>query len=105
MYGVGLCDTLDDESLLRVLDWAYDRLEPGGLLVLSGVMPSHPDCLLMQYVLEWQAVLRTPRQLTELFGRSRFSTDWTIVAPDSAGVMLWITAQREADLSDMGSQW
>ncbi len=90
IYGLGLSDGQDDEALVRVLDWAHERLEPRGMLLLGGTVPDHPDFLLMEHVLEWHANARTAGQLEALAARSRFAGGSVTIETDPGGVMVWM---------------
>ena len=58
IYSVGLTDYLQDAFVLDLMNWAYEKLLPGGTLIIGNVVPSNPTRAYMDHFLEW--VLITP---------------------------------------------
>jgi len=72
IYSIGLIDYLQDEHIVRLLDWIYDQLLPGGTVILGNFDAANPDKAFMDHILEWRLIHRTPAELQGLFGRSKF---------------------------------
>jgi SAM-dependent methyltransferase len=72
IYSVGLIDYLEDEHIVRLLDWIHDQLVPGGTVVLGNFDVANPDKAFMDHILEWRLIHRTPDDLRGLFARSKF---------------------------------
>jgi CRP-like cAMP-binding protein/SAM-dependent methyltransferase len=72
IFAVGLFEYLGDEAILRVLDWSWRHLEPGGKAVFTNLAEGNPDALFMEYLLERKVRYRSAEALAELFRRSAF---------------------------------
>jgi extracellular factor (EF) 3-hydroxypalmitic acid methyl ester biosynthesis protein len=91
IYALDLCDYLEDEPIVMLLDWTYEHLAPGGSMVLTNLAPGHPDAELLTHILEWQVVTRSQEHLHRLFTRSRFASNtraFEILAPEPGSVLL-----------------
>jgi hypothetical protein len=91
IYALDLCDYLEDEQIVTLLNWTYEHLAPGGSVVLTNLTPGHADAALMTHILEWQVVTRSQEHLRGLFARSRFASDAhavEIVTPAPGSVLL-----------------
>ena len=72
IYSIGLIDYLQDEHIVRLLDWTHDQLLPGGTVILGNFDVANPDKAFMDHILEWRLIHRAPDELRALFARSRF---------------------------------
>ena len=72
MYSIGLIDYFRDDFVVKLLDWIYDRLAPGGRVILGNFHPRNPIRALMDHVLEWSLIHRTEEDMNRLFERSKF---------------------------------
>jgi CRP-like cAMP-binding protein len=72
IYSIGLIDYLEDEHIVRLLDWIYDQLLPSGTVILGNFDAENPDKAFMDHILEWRLIHRTPDALRGLFARSKF---------------------------------
>jgi hypothetical protein len=91
IYALDLCDYLEDEQIVRLLNWAYAQLASGGSMVLTNLAPGHPDAELMTHILEWQVMTRSQAHLRSLFTQSRFAFDAhavEILTPEPGSVLL-----------------
>jgi extracellular factor (EF) 3-hydroxypalmitic acid methyl ester biosynthesis protein len=66
VYCAGLFDYLTDSVCRRLIALFYDWLVPGGLLCVTNIHPSNPQRHLMEYLLEWNVIHRTERELESL---------------------------------------
>ncbi len=71
IYCAGLFDYLSDLVCKRLMNYFYDLLAPGGLLVSTNVSTANPSRNWMEYVLDWHLIYRTTAQFAS-------------VAPDNA---------------------
>lgn len=98
VYALGLWEYVEDDDVVRTLDWAHGALEPGGLFVATNLAAGGADALFMEHVLEWRVTGRTEAQLRDLVGRSRFgrgeSAQETEVMPDAEGGTLFVRCVR-----------
>jgi CRP-like cAMP-binding protein len=71
IYGLGVCDYLNDEQVQQLLNWIYDLLVPGGWVVLTNRDAANPDRAFTEHILDWPTIHRKPEEFGELFARSR----------------------------------
>lgn len=91
IYGIGVADSIDDEALVRLLNWAYRLLEPGGTLLIDATDPRCPDLPLLEHVAGWHVRARNADELRALFARSRFGSHISLTN-DEATARLWVRA-------------
>ncbi len=72
IYSVGLIDYFEDELVIKLINYFYDYLAPGGKIILGNFHPNNPDKALMEYILEWYLVHRTEEDMNNLFKASKF---------------------------------
>lgn len=72
VYSVGLIDYFDDRFVVKLLDYVYDLLRPGGRVILGNFHPRNPERAFMDYVLDWPLILRDEEDMNRLFQASRF---------------------------------
>jgi extracellular factor (EF) 3-hydroxypalmitic acid methyl ester biosynthesis protein len=66
IYSVGLLDYLPDPIAARLIAALYERLAPGGQLVIGNLVEADDATWLMDFVLAWHLVWRTPSAMAEL---------------------------------------
>jgi CRP-like cAMP-binding protein len=94
IYGLGVCDYLEDDEVRTLLDWAHDRLAPGGRLVLTNRDAASPDRAFAEHILDWPVIHRTPEEFAALFAGSRFGAAPPEVSREEAGVNLFARCRR-----------
>jgi hypothetical protein len=94
VYALGLCEYLDDDQVVAMLDLAYSTLLPGGRLVVTNLAPGHADQELMSNLLHWQAQHRSSDNLRALFARSRFAGQSADLSLDDAQVTLTASCRK-----------
>ena len=62
IYCAGLFDYLSDRICKRLMNYFYEFLAPGGLLVATNVDASNPNRNSMEFILEWHLIYRTVAQ-------------------------------------------
>jgi extracellular factor (EF) 3-hydroxypalmitic acid methyl ester biosynthesis protein len=62
IYCAGLFDYLTDQVCRRLMNYFFDLLAPGGLLIATNVSAPNPSINWMEYVLDWHLVYRTAAQ-------------------------------------------
>ena len=75
IYGLGVCDRLDDNIGL-LLKWAHDKLVPGGWLMLTSLSHEGENTYraFVEYILDWPVSHRTCDHFKDLISRAAF--DW-----------------------------
>lgn len=94
IYSIGLTDYLRDDFVVKLLDWIYERLMPGGKVVIGNFDMSNPNKAFMDHVVEWELIHRTADDMRTLFARSRFQQTPVEVRPEDAGVNLFAVAVK-----------
>jgi len=96
IYSVGLIDHLEDEHIVRLLDWIHDRLVPGGTVILGNFDVDNPDRAFMDHIIEWRLIYRSADDLRALFARSRFGGAPVDVRAEDQGINLFAFCARAA---------
>ncbi|MCP4351074.1 MAG: cyclic nucleotide-binding domain-containing protein [Desulfobacterales bacterium] len=77
IYSIGLIDYFEDETVIKLLNYIYDTLLPGGRVILGNFHPSNPSKAFMDYVLEWPLIHRDEDDMNRLFNASKFQSPCT----------------------------
>jgi extracellular factor (EF) 3-hydroxypalmitic acid methyl ester biosynthesis protein len=94
VYSIGLIDYLKDRLVVKLLDWMYHRLKPGGAAIVGNFDIANPDKAFMDHVLDWKLIHRSADDLVGLFGQSRFGKAPVEVRCEDTGINLFAIAQR-----------
>ena len=62
VYCAGLFDYLSDQICRKLVGYLYDLTAPGGLLLATNVSDMNPSRNLMEYVVDWHLIHRSPAQ-------------------------------------------
>ena len=96
VYALGLCEYLDDDRVVALLDYAWSIVAPGGTLVVTNLADGNPDRGVMCHLLDWQAHHRTVDDLRSLFARSACSGRPVEVDVDRWNVTLFARCSKSA---------
>jgi extracellular factor (EF) 3-hydroxypalmitic acid methyl ester biosynthesis protein len=89
IYCSGLYDYLNDRLIKAINTYLYDRLTPGGLLVVGNFAPSTPVRNFIEHFLEWFLIYRDARQLAVLAPEQADPEACKVVAePTGANIFL-----------------
>lgn len=91
IYASGLMDYLGDAAAQHLIDGYYERVAPGGRLVVGNAADARDARWLPEFVLDWTMVYRTPEQMAALIG-SRCGR----VQQDDSGCWHFLTIDRPA---------
>ena len=94
IYSVSMANCLQDREFIRILDWIYDRLLPGGIIILGNLHAANPDRVLLEHILEWHSVYRSADELESLFSRSKFRSLPLVIQSDEYGVELYVVCKK-----------
>jgi len=102
IYGLDVAPRWDDERVVALLDWCYERLAGGGVVLLGSLSPDFPDALLLKHLLNWTLHYRTEADWQRLVAQSRFGP--AMVSPHGmnyvshgAGWAALVGVQKAAD--------
>ena len=93
VYCAGLFDYFSDRVCQRLIDYFYDLLAPGGLLIATNLDKSNPDRNGMEYLLEWHLFYRDKKQLNAL-RPDRAPPESQTVQSDETGVNIVIEVRK-----------
>ncbi|HEX5222471.1 MAG TPA: class I SAM-dependent methyltransferase, partial [Verrucomicrobiae bacterium] len=89
IYCSGLYDYLNDRIIKALNTYLYERLRPGGLLVVGNFAPNTPVRQFIEHFLEWFLIYRDARQLAALAPAQANADDCRVVAePSGANIFL-----------------
>jgi CRP-like cAMP-binding protein len=94
IYALGLCEYLDDEQMVGLLDRVFDGLIANGVVIVTNLAEGNPDRGLMDHVLDWKTHHRTSEALRDSFMRSRFGMRQVEIFPDETGATLFARAVK-----------
>ena len=89
IYSMGLIDYLEAKLVVRLVDWAFDQLAPGGMLALGNFATGNPYKAFMDHIVEWVLIHRTPDEMRDLFARSKFGKTEVRIDTDPTGIQLF----------------
>ncbi len=85
VYAAGLYDYLGASFAHRLTAALFDRLAPGGQLLVANFMPSNPSIGHMDAMMQWPLIYRTPLEMEALIDADDTAT--VDVCADSVGVV------------------
>jgi len=94
IYALGLGEYLGDDQMVDLIDFACERIAPGGTIIVTNLAATSPDRGLMSHLLGWKTHHRTAEDLRGLFARSRFGAAALDVAADETGVTWFASASK-----------
>jgi hypothetical protein len=96
VYSIGLIDYFDDRMVVKMLDFIFGVLAPGGRVILGNFHPRNQTRALMDYLLEWRLIHRTEADMDRLFTASKFKSPATSTRVDATGVNLFAECIKAA---------
>jgi extracellular factor (EF) 3-hydroxypalmitic acid methyl ester biosynthesis protein len=94
VYSIGLIDYLADHLVVRLLDWIFHRLCPGGTTIVGNFDIDNPDRAFMDHLLDWKLIHRSAQDLANLFAQSEFGPAPVDVRREATGINLFASARR-----------
>ncbi len=80
IYCAGLFDYLTDQVCKRLMNYFYDLLAPGGLLLSTNVSSANPSNNWMEYVLDWHLFYRSAAQYAALAPERAPAGSFSVIA-------------------------
>ena len=93
VYCAGLFDYMSDRICKRLMNYFYDLLAPGGLLIATNVDASKPFRNSMEFILEWHLIYRSPQQIAALIPDAAAPEDFQ-ASTDLTGVNVFIEVRK-----------
>ena len=93
IYCTGLFDYLSDHTCRQLMNIFYDRLAPGGLLVVTNVDDYKPFRHMLEFVLDWHLIYRDAKKSATLVPE-RVPADAKRVVEDATGVNVFVEVRK-----------
>jgi extracellular factor (EF) 3-hydroxypalmitic acid methyl ester biosynthesis protein len=93
IYCSGLYDYLNDRIIQALNDYLYDRLTPGGLMVVGNFAPCTPVINFIEHFLEWFLIYRNSKQLLALSPSQAAPGDCQVLS-EPTGANIFLEARR-----------
>jgi extracellular factor (EF) 3-hydroxypalmitic acid methyl ester biosynthesis protein len=98
IYSLGLFDYLSDRIAIRLLQWFWRMLKPGGRLMIANFHPETHGRAWMEAVMDWWLKYRTEWELGELMaGIPRNEIASTEVYRDRSDAVVYLEAQKRGN--------
>jgi extracellular factor (EF) 3-hydroxypalmitic acid methyl ester biosynthesis protein len=94
IYSMNFIDYLSDELAIALIDWTYDKLRPGGRVVLGNFHPRNPSRGFMDHVLDWHLTHRDEAAMNQLFAASKFARPCSRIFFEEEGIDLFAEARK-----------
>jgi CRP-like cAMP-binding protein/SAM-dependent methyltransferase len=95
VYSIGLIDYFDERLVIKMLDFIYKVLAPGGRVILGNFHIRNPSRAIMDFLLEWHLVHRTEEDMDRLFEKSAFRRKSTNIRFEPQGVNMFAECIKE----------
>jgi CRP-like cAMP-binding protein/SAM-dependent methyltransferase len=95
-YSIGLIDYFNDAFVVRLLDYVYDHLRPGGRVILGNFHPQNPSKAVMDHVFDWRLIHRDEADMNRLFRESKFGRPCEEIRYEAEGINLFAIGRRPA---------
>ena len=89
VYSVGLIDYFNDKFVIKLLDYIFSLLVPGGRVILGNFHTSNPCKAFCDYILDWKLNHRTEEDMNRLFVQSFFRKPCTRILYEETGINLF----------------
>jgi len=93
IYCSGLYDYLSDRICQALNTHLYERLRPGGLLVVGNFAPHTPRQNLMEHLMEWFLIYRDSQTLASL-GPQQASPDDCVIRAEPSGSNIFLEVRK-----------
>lgn len=93
IYCAGLFDYLEDRICKKMMNYFYDLLAPGGLLLATNVTPTNPLINTMESLMEWHLIYRDEKQMRVLKPDAT-PEDHCKVMMETTGINVFIEARK-----------
>jgi extracellular factor (EF) 3-hydroxypalmitic acid methyl ester biosynthesis protein len=93
IYCAGLFDYLSNRTCKSLLNYFYDFLAPGGLLVATNVEGQNPIRNIMEYMFEWHLIYRSSKEFGAL-APDRAPADGVSLKTEGSGGNIFLEARK-----------
>ncbi|MGK0290609.1 MAG: extracellular factor (EF) 3-hydroxypalmitic acid methyl ester biosynthesis protein [bacterium] len=89
IYSIGLIDYFEDAIVVRLLNYIYEILLPGGRVILGNFHKDNHDKAMMDYILDWKLIHRSEEDMNRLFQESKFQSPCTRIIYEEERINLF----------------
>ena len=93
IYCSGLYDYLNDEVCETLNSYLYERLSPGGALIVTNFDPYNPIRQIMEHIFDWFLIHRDGKQLGALAPKQASPDDCKVTA-DPTGCNVFLEVRK-----------
>jgi extracellular factor (EF) 3-hydroxypalmitic acid methyl ester biosynthesis protein len=90
----GLFDYLEDDAAAAMLRCFWQRLAPGGLLLVGNFAPHNPTRAYMEWIGNWYLTYRTPHEMENLAGQAGIPNERFSIRSERLGVDLFLVGRK-----------
>jgi extracellular factor (EF) 3-hydroxypalmitic acid methyl ester biosynthesis protein len=90
----GLFDYLPDESATKLLAWLWQRLAPGGRLLVGNFAPHNPSRAYMEWIGNWYLIYRTAEEMTALAQAAGIPRGTWEIGAERLGIDLFLRVDK-----------
>ena len=94
VYSIGLIDYFNDQLVVKLINYAYQLLKPGGRIILGNFHSKNKLKAFMDYVLDWRLIHRTEEDMDRLFEASAFGKSCTDIQFEKTGINMFVTCVK-----------
>ena len=95
IVSAGLFDYLSDRVATKLIDCLFAFLRPGGTLLIGNVSTQNPDRFAMDYLMEWNLILRSKQDLKNLVSEKTKEEASSIeVVSEALGLNLFLKVKK-----------
>ncbi len=94
IYAMNFIDYLSDELAIALINWTYDKLRPGGRVILGNFHPRNPTRGFMDQVLDWHLTHRDEAEMNRLFASSKFARPCSRIFFEEEGIDMFAEARK-----------
>lgn len=94
MYSIGLIDYFADKFVVALLDWIFERLRPGGRVILGNFHVDNPNKAMMDHLFEWKLTHRSEDDMNRLLASSRFGRGCTRIRYEDERVNMFAMCEK-----------
>jgi extracellular factor (EF) 3-hydroxypalmitic acid methyl ester biosynthesis protein len=94
IYAMNFIDYLSDELAIALINWTYDKLRPGGRVILGNFHPRNPTRGFMDQVLDWHLTHRDESEMNRLFASSKFAGPCSRIFFEEEGIDMFAECRK-----------
>jgi len=94
IFSSAILEFLEEEEIIRLLDWIYAHLIPGGYVILGQTHESNPNRAYLEHIWEWPIHHRNEEDLRQMFAQTKFEEKQLRIEYRSNGTQMFAICQK-----------